>query len=54
MIVATREYQCSTSRQIVPVEYLCDGIDDCLDGDDEVNPLCAGMLIILTIQSPSE
>lgn len=29
----------------IPIDSLCDGIADCLDGDDETNALCAGIYI---------
>lgn len=39
-------YQCK-SGQCIHKEWLCDSVDDCLDGDDENNSLCGNMHNVL-------
>lgn len=29
------DYRCQTLNYCIPIERICDGISDCVDGDDE-------------------
>ena len=40
----TRTFQCHGSRETIPLEALCNGTAECIDGVDEINPLCASKL----------
>ena len=34
------DFECSVDASCVPNMFVCDGIDDCPDGEDETDELC--------------
>ena len=43
--------KCVDGLQCIPEWYMCDGEQDCLDGSDEDETICKGLLVIVKFES---
>ena len=39
------EFRCESSHRCVPLSWVCDGVKDCPDNEDEGGPKCNGIQI---------